>query len=322
MQAHHPLRREYNTSIGALYKALTLAKHKVDWRALTYGERGLDRYDLMILGLGTMSEFSCNYLYEVLWATQFDRVLFLVNDWKANATIQLLRDGDIFRDFVWKNNGGEKRADFSQKQKAQLEKLREKMWYHDQLIGPFFSGWGDRSIITRDTPFEKGVLHEFDPSAFYLKHWQDQELELTDWEKRKKQWVYGALSDYSRWHKRLHNDDWPIISFNKKSFIPEKSLMELYCKSMGIIFPRYKASGSGWWRARYCHAIVAKNVIYAVQDEIPVSSFPWKDMDGIEQMSIREVMKMATEQHEILMGYMPSWKSTVAHIDRIVKEWK
>ena len=318
MQAHRPRRREYNTSINALYHALLAAKHDVDWRALEYNEkRALTQYDLVILGLGTMSEFSCTYLYEMLLATRADNVLYLVNDWKANMTIRNLMEGDIFREFVMKNNTGNRipieriKAD-----RKLLEKCRTSMFKSSpQLIGPFFEGWGDRRIITNDTPFEH--IHEFDPSTFYL-NWWEKHRDVVIPKNKKKVWVYGALSDYSKWHLKL-GAEWPIHAFNKKTFIPEEELMKLYAQSRGIIFPKYKASGSGWWRARYCHAILCQNVMYADQSEWATTKL-WDSIEHIEKMASKQLTDFAHYQRETLLRGMPSWKRTVDTVNNIVQE--
>jgi len=318
MQARRPRRREYNTSINALYHALVQAKHDVDWRALEYDEkRALTQYDLVILGLGTISEFSCTYLYEMLLASRAENVLYLVNDWKANMTIRNLMEADIFRDFVMKNNTGKRlpiarvKAD-----RKKLEDCREKMFQgKPRLLGPFFEGWGDRAIITKETPFKS--IFEFDPSTFYLdwwkKHWKVEIPKV-----KKKEWVYGALSNYARWHDRL-GAKWPIRAFNKKTFIPEEDLVKLYAKSAGMLMPRYKASGSGWWRARYCHAILCENLMYADRDEWEGTKL-WHSIEEMEKMTAKMRTDFAYYQRGTLLREMPSWKRTIDQINNVILE--
>lgn len=329
MQANHVRRRNYNTSIRALHAALVAAKHDVEWRPLAYQEKGLgEKYDVIILGLGTISEFSCTALYETLWASQYDNVLYLVNDWKANATIKLLRDGDIFRDFVMRNNTHTARAhpEIVWKDRKQLEKLRNNMFRReDNLIGPFFD-WGDRDIILEDTPFTS--IFEFNPTAFYLKEWGKVKIPA----RKKKQWVYGALADYSKWHQRL-GAKWPIIAHNKKTFVPETELMEEYAASHGIIFPRYKASGSGWWRARFCHAILAKCYIYCDVTEVreimadsgvvardQKLAFPRLDLPHVETLKPKVIQELAAVQHKAILDRTPKWKDVVESVHLIIQE--
>ncbi len=317
MQTNRPSRRTYNTSINALYQALTQAKHKVDWRPLEFNEKKLDRkYDLLIIGLGTISEFSCTYLYETLLATQYDNVLYLVNDWKANATIKLLQNGELFREFVLRNNTGKKfDSKFIAKYEREIEKCRNQMFRQkDNLLGPFFP-WGDRNIILEGTPFSS--LYEFNPTSFYMKHWTHIQLP----KKKKRQWIYGALSDYSKWHTRLQTQ-WPVQAFNKKTFIPEEDLVDLYAKSYGILMPKYKASGSGWWRARYCHGVTCENVMYAEETEwgnlaeqmhLPIGS--------IEDMTDRQLNQFAQFQADKIIELTPKWFQVVNHVNEIVEGW-
>jgi len=314
MQANRPRRRDYNTSINAFYQALLASKHEVDWRMLEYDEKGLDKYDLLILGLGTISEFSCNHLYETLLATKYNNVLYLVNDWKANATVRILRDNNIFRDFVLKNNTGN-RLDKKKvlKDAKRIEDCRDKMFRRrDNLVGPFFS-WGDRRIIIDNTPFER--IYEFNPTAFYLNHWKSR---ISTCKTRTKRWVYGALADYSKWHKKL-GAKWPILSFTKKTFIPENELIQKYSESYGMLMPKYKASGSGWWRARYCHAVLCKNVIYSDLSELAGTKM-WEDISIIETKSTKQLDDFAAYQSMVIKRAAPSWKTVIEIVDDIVSK--
>lgn len=316
MQANRPRRREYNTSIAALYQALIAAKHQVDWRSVGYDEEDLEKkYDVLLLGLGTMSEFSCTNLYEILLASRYDNVIYFVNDWKANATIKLLETGDIFRDFVLRNNATvpEKREQLVKDEKK-IERCRAKMFRFggENLLGPFFN-WGDRDIITNGTPFTK--IHEFNPTIYYMKHW-DGKIEVPA--KKTKQWVYGALSDYSKWHTKL-GASWPIRAFNKKTFIPEPELVELYAQSYGLLLPKYKASGSGWWRARYCHGMLCQNVIHGDETELRELNL-WDAIDYIEGLSNKRLTELARVQKETIMKLTPSWRRVVRELDLTIRE--
>ncbi len=316
MQANRPRRREYNTSIAALYQALLMAKHKVDWRSVGYDESDLEKeYDVVLLGLGTMSEFSCTSLYEILLASRAENVMYFVNDWKANATIKLLETGEIFRDFVLKNNATvpEKRERVI-KDRKKIERCRAEMFKdrETRLLGPFFP-WGDRDIITNGTPFTK--IHEFNPTSYYMKHW-DGKIEIPA--KKTKQWIYGALSDYSKWHTRL-GASWPIRAFNKKTFIPEPELVELYAQSYGLLLPKYKASGSGWWRARYCHGMLCQNVIYGDESELRDPGI-WDSLDYIEGLSSKRLTELARHQKEAIMNITPKWRRVVCELDMTIRE--
>lgn len=316
MQANRPRRREYNTSINALYHAIQEAGHDVDWRPLEFNEK-LTEYRLVILGLGTVSEFSCTYLYESLLATRASNVLYLVNDWKANATIKLIQETDVFRDFVFKNNTGNRLPGrLISKNEDRIERCRAKMFRGRQLMGPFFDGWGDRTIITDGTPFKR--INEFDPSAFYLQRWG--KVKTTDDVKREERWIYGALSDYSKWHGRL-DASWPIVGFNKKTFVPEEQLVrDFYATSWGILFPRYKASGSGWWRARYCHAILCRNVIYGDSSEfLGLPEDFHMHIGTIEKATERTRRTFADYQRSTLRSHIPDWSKVVENVDSIVK---
>lgn len=319
MQQNRIKKRVYNTSINALYHALLAAKHTVDWRRLEFDERDLDtKYDLLILGLGTISEFSCTALYETLLATQYDHILYLVNDWKANTTIKLLRDGDLFREFVMRNNTGKNCSPetLTKNVRTLIEGCRKYMFRHsDNVLGPFFA-WGDRKIIIDDTPFS--YIHEFNPTSFYLKQWK-KKIDIPT--RKKKRWVYGALADYAKWHDRLHLT-WPVLAYNKKTFIPEDELIRQYAQSYGMLMPKYKASGSGWWRARYCHAVLCENVIYAdpteFDDEVKELYQP---VSVIENLSTVRLKNLAAAQKEKILQLTPKWDHVIDSVNQIVMEY-
>ena len=321
MQANRTRRREYNTSIRALYEALLQAKHKVEWRPLEYGEK-LSKYDRVILGLGTISEFSCSYLYEALMATAYDKMIYLVNDWKANATIRLLEHGELFREFVMRNNTG-KRLDPAKikKDARRLETLRKQMFDGKKVLGPFFK-WGDRQIIFGTTPFQPSQICEFDPSAFYLNLPEWSDIEVYKPKERARRWVYGALADYTRWDRKLENE-WPIVRFNKKTFIPENDLVrEWYATSWGMLLPHYQASGSGWWRARYCHAVLCENVMYGDASELDalqaLTGVHGDSIRDIEDYPMKGLIKLAKAQANELREQMTPWKETVENVHAIV----
>lgn len=317
MQVNGSRRREYNTSINALYNALIDAKHSVEWRPIEYNEKKIHKeFDLLILGLGTMSEFSCQYLYNILLASRSNNVLYLVNDWKANKTIKLLQEGDLFREFVLKNNAGKKLPiQRVLEDRRLLETCRNEMFRQkDNLLGPFFA-WGDRSIITEGTPFE--TIYEFNPSSFYLKYWRKR---VSVPKVKHRQWVYGALNDYAKWHLRL-GLNWPVHAFNKKTFIPEDALVELYAKSYGMLMPRYSASGSGWWRARFCHAMICENVIYADEKEWgDIAKEMYLPANEIEKLSPFALRGFAKDQNAELVKRTPRWDQVVDTIDSVIHE--
>lgn len=316
MHANQPRRRDYNTSINALYHAMKAAKHDVEWRPLEYGERKIfNDFDLLILGLGTMSEFSCQYLYETLLASEGENVLYLVNDWKANTTLKMLRDADLFREFVLKNNTGKRLpAERVMQDAKKLETCRRRMFDRkNNLLGPFFH-WGDRNVILDGTPFTS--IYEFNPTAFYLRQWQNIKIA----KRKEKQWVYGALDNYTKWHTRL-GATWPIRAFNKKTFIPEDELVSLYAKSHGMLMPKYKASGSGWWRARYCHGILCENVMYAEEKEWnDMAKFVYAPLEEVEQLSVRKLKEYAAFQRDQIMKFTPKWHQFVDRVDSVLQE--
>ena len=310
----------FGSGIVALHEALLKAKHTVEWRQIAYAEKGLQKYDLLILGLGALGDFSNQFLYQVIHASQYDNVLFLIDDWRANGALRGLRDNDIFREFLFKNGTGKHVApETVKKDRKLLEKLREKMFRKKtNLLGSFFE-FGDRDIILEDTPFTE--VKGYDPSSF-LYNFRLKKEKLVQPARRIERWVYGSLGDHKRWHNKL-DAQWPIVCHMRKhgNFLTEPELLKEYIKSTGMLAPMYQASGSGWWRPRYIHAAYTRTPMFG--DESEAGGFHrnyWKPIDEIEAMSRNERKSFADDQHEMVMDAIPSWNHLVDSIDEIVRE--
>lgn len=310
----------FGSGIVALHEALLKAKHKVEWRKIEYAEKGLQKYDLLILGLGALGDFSNQFLYQIIHASQYDHVLFLIDDWRANGALRGLRDNDIFREFLFKNGTGKHVAPETIKNDRKLlEKLRDKMFRKKtNLLGSFFE-FGDRDIILEDTPFTE--VKGYDPSSF-LYNFRLKKEKLVQPSRRIERWIYGSLGDHKRWHKKL-DAQWPIVVHMRKhgNFLTEPELLKEYIKSTGMLAPMYQASGSGWWRPRYIHAAYTRTPMHG--DVTEAGGFGkgyWRSVGEIEEMSRNERIDFADLQHKLLMKAIPSWDKVVDSIDEIVRE--
>jgi len=310
----------FGSGIVALHAALIEAGHSVDWRQIEYAEKGLDKYDLLILGLGALGDFSNQFLYQIIHASQYDHVLFLIDDWRANGALRGLRNNDIFREFLFKNGTGKHVAPHViRRDEKLLEKLRAKMFRKkDNLLGSFFE-FGDRSIILDDTPFID--VMSYDPSSFLYKYrLLKEKIEPTA--RRIERWVYGSLGDHHRWEKKL-GANWPIVCHMRKhgNFLTEPQLLREYAKSTGMLAPMYQASGSGWWRPRYIHAAYTRTAMFG--DESEAGGFGknyWLPIEEIEALSRKELKEFANEQHRIVLKTIPKWKDVIEKIDEIASE--
>lgn len=310
----------FGSGIVALHAALCKAKHTVEWRKISYAEKGLQKYDLLILGLGALGDFSNQFLYQIIHASQYDNVLYLIDDWRANGALRGLRDNDIFRDFLFKNGTG-KHVDpaIIKKDRKLLEKLREKMFRKKtNLLGSFFE-FGNRSIILEDTPFTD--VMGYDPSSFLYNYRLKQE-KIVQPARRITRWIYGSLNDHKRWHRKL-GAEWPIVVHMRKygNFLTETELLQEYVKSTGMLAPMYQASGSGWWRPRYIHAAYCRTPMHGDETECGgFGSSYYESVNEIELMSRLQLRDFANLQHTLVMKSIPSWDHVVDSIHEIVEE--
>lgn len=317
VQARAPRPGFFGSGIVALHEALVQLKHTVEWRKLEYNEN-LRQYDLLILGLGALGDFSNSFLYQIIRASEYDNVLFLIDDWRANGALRGIRDNDIFRDFLFKMATG-RHVDPAvvKKDRKLLEKLREKMFRQKtNLIGSFFE-FGDRKIILEDTPFED--VHSYDPSSFLYKY-RLQKEKLEQPSSRIKRWIYGSLGDHHRWVKKL-GTTWPVVCHMRKhgNFLTEPELLREYVKSAAMLAPMYQASGSGWWRPRYIHAAYSRTPMYGDWTEsVGFGRGYWEPVQEIERLSNKERREFAEVQHKCVMKAIPSWAETKDRINSIV----
>ena len=323
VQSKFPRKNFYGSGIVALNHMLTSRGHKVDWRRIEYGETRLDRkYDLVIIGLGAPGDFSCCFLHTCIMASAYENVVYLIDDWRANGAIRSILSCDLGRDFLLKINSG-KYVERQQLKKdlPRLEKLRAAMFKKRILFGSMWE-WGDRSILLEDTPFEE--CYHYDPSPFLLKYrlHNVKPLPMRD---RKKRWIFGALKSYARWIKNL-GASWPVIEHCRKNgnFLPEPVLVEQeYTQSIGVLAPSYQASGSGWWRPRYLHALAAGCIMHGDETEGKlIHKKYWRPIEEIEEMSSSARKQLLAFQYETLLSRLPKLKEETDRVDAMFDEFK
>ena len=299
-------RHDFKTATEFFYQVFSSLKGvKVDWRAVEYNE-DVSGYDIVIIGLGHVGEYSCVYLYNILSIVKrCKRIILFVDDWKVESIINGLLTRDLGRDFIVNNNmkavgGG---IGF----KCVYSGVNNLIHKQSSLLAPMFN-WGYHQKLVEFTPITE--LITLDPSPYFIKQLLKHDGYL-DFSKNN-QWICAALNNYDKQLKRLQRS-WPIIHFNKKNFVSEEQLFEMYCMSAGMVVPKYKASGTGWWRMRFNHAEVAKNVIYT--EDIPLQD----DTDGTFRVSIKFIegyekkalKKYIDLQMDFLQSYQITWQQTL-----------
>lgn len=169
--------------------------------------------------------------------------------------------------------------------------------YHSE-----FAVWGDRVTVV-------------DPSAHYMimTNKKGSEIQLN----RARRWVVACLMDWAP----MYDYTWPVIEFtgntfeddpktNKKKRHPRvlEAVVEVaYSENFGLIIPKYAATKSGWWRARYVQAVKYNNVISGdLHPEMQDPAFAVSVAD-IESMTDTELADVIVKQN---LALARSWETT------------
>lgn len=231
-------------------------------RAVIPGE-DLSYFDKVIVFIAPHDSIAAGYRWSGLWAlASRPDAIVAVDDWQY-FTIQpkirtALAAGRFFR-FV------DELPEWSRVE--EVDAITSKPWVRSKILDvahrmvhdmpfehiliPLFK-WYIESKIGFELS-DKSKIVPIDPSNFIKMRKVEYDYKTLG---KEKQWVIGSLFDHSNYVRNL-NLKWPLKKFGHKktqTVLSEPMLCEEYAKSFGIISPKYKTSGDGWWRMRYVHS--------------------------------------------------------------------
>jgi hypothetical protein len=284
----------------------------------------LSAYDKVIVFIAPHDSIAAGYRWGGLWALAArPDAIVAVDDWQY-YTIQMklasaLAAGRFYRFVYDMPNWSRKEevAAFTDEIAEKIKNLAKSMCHEipfKNVLMPLFT-WHDQSKIGFRITNKEEKIVPIDPSRFI-------ELESHDCSQKAKQWVCGSLFDHSAYMSKL-DLKWPIVKVGHKKtqrVLSEADLCKLYANSLGIISPKYRTSGDGWWRMRYVHAAKYCNILCLSPQEATKMHWSFKTSGScFERLTDYEIIRNRNNQVSWLRENFESKKSVLTKIAEVLK---
>lgn len=249
------------------------AGYEVDHRPVE-PEEDLRAYDLIFMGVSSLSSITAGNSYGALWAIgeaveKGLPMLFYIDDWKmhgiqGNAVSLLNKPETITKEFFKGRHHYDWAVDNVDLVKKGLEVLAND-WV--DVVMPLYKN-GDHDLFKPKMPEGTNII-AIDPTAFYTPY----DIEHRAYAEKKDQWVFGILSDQQNWLKKL-NLGWELAHRGSKASkaeaggMPEPELVQMYADSWGVLSCPYWHAGSGWLRIRHDHAAFTGSILVSQSKEL------------------------------------------------------
>ncbi len=278
---------------------------QVDHRAVIPGEN-LQVYDKVIVFIAPHDSIAAGYRWSGLWAlaARGDAIV-AVDDWQY-YTIQMKLTSALAADRFYRFV--DERPDWSRREEVQgfndypaakraVKELAYSMCWDipfKHILMPLFPWYDPNKIGFRLK--DKDKIVPIDPSLIV----RPPDVPFVG--EKKRQWVAGSLFDHSDYINKL-GLTWPLLKFGHKKtqvVLSEPDLCKIYAESYGIISPKYRTSGDGWWRMRYVHAAEYYNILLMSPEERA-------NMPGIFKLSVQDIENRSNSSLHSLMVQQSKW---------------
>lgn len=294
--------------VAKLYRDMTAhAGYEVEQRKIVPGGEDITQYDALLFGVSPVNALSARYAYGGLYILQEARnkgvpVVFFIDDWQSHLIKSAAKTmvNDVKRMVKPLMEGA--RADYEWGKAnvdsflPTLEYLALEQW--PTLIMPTYRD-GDLSLFKKKIPANKRMVG-IDPTAFYTPY----DTVIPDDSDRKREWVFGILSDQRKWMDKINEDrTWDIAHKGGKASkadegMPEPELVQMYADSWGVLSCPYWHAGSGWFRIRHEHTMGTRSVLYS-ERELSFMGEPFDlSISQIEALNNAELRELADAQHD------------------------
>jgi hypothetical protein len=295
-------RLKYDPVAQLFARTIEKAGYTIEHRAVE-PEEDLTKFDLIFMGVSSLSSITAGYSYGALWAIGEAKkhnlpMLFFIDDWKmhgiqGNAVGLLNKPETITKDFFKGRHHYDWAVENVDLVKAGLEVLATD-WF--DVVMPLYKN-GDHDLFKPKMPEGTNII-AIDPTDFYTDYGIPHTLAVD----KKDQWVFGILSDQQKWLEKL-DLGWPLAHRGSKASkaeaggMPESELVQMYADSWGVLSCPYWHAGSGWLRIRHDHAALTGSILVSQSKELSFIS-PAYDVTvkEVEAMSLEEKMETANAQ--------------------------
>lgn len=295
-------RLKYDPVAQLFARAIVAAGYNVEHRP-TVPEEDLTKFDLIFMGVSSLSSITAGYSYGALWAIGEAKkhnlpILFFIDDWKmhgiqGNAVGLLNKPETITKPFFEGRHHYDWATENVDKVAAGLEVLSTD-WF--DTVMPLYKN-GDHDLFKPKMPEGTNII-AIDPTDFYTQYDVKQVLSI----EKKNQWVFGILSDQQKWLEKL-DLGWELAHRGSKASkaeaggMPESELVQMYSDSWGVLSCPYWHAGSGWLRIRHDHAASVGSILVSQSKELSFISEAYDvTVKEVEAMTLNQKGEVAYEQ--------------------------
>lgn len=318
-------RLKYDPVAQLFARAIEHAGYTIEHRP-TEPEEDLSQFDLIFMGVSSLSSITAGYSYGALWAIGEARkqnlpMLFFIDDWKmhgiqGNAVGLLAKPETITKKFFEGRQHYAWAQENVDKVKAGLEVLATD-WF--DVVMPLYKN-GDHDLFKPKMPEGTNII-AIDPTDFYTDYNIPHTLAMD----KKDQWVFGILSDQQKWLEKL-DLGWELAHRGSKASkaeaggMPESELVQMYSDSWGVLSCPYWHAGSGWLRIRHDQAASSGAILVSQSKELSFIS-PAYDVTvkEVEAMSLSEKLEVANEQARAWYTNKTSQAEAALRIDEAIQ---
>jgi len=318
-------RLKYDPVAQLFARAIEHADYEIEHRPVV-PEEDLSSFDLIFMGVSSLSSITAGYSYGALWAIGEARknnlpMLFYIDDWKmhgiqGNAVGLLNKPDQITKDFF----KGRQHYEWAQQNvdlvKAGLEVLSTD-WF--DVVMPLYKN-GDHDLFKPKMPEGTNII-AIDPTDFYT----DYDITIPAPEDRKDEWVFGILSDQQNWLKKL-NLGWELAHRGSKASkaeaggMPEPELVQMYADSWGVLSCPYWHAGSGWLRIRHEHSAQTASILVSQSKELSFISDAYDvTVKDVEAMTLEQKIETAQRQSLAWFANKTSQDEAAAQIHEAIQ---
>lgn len=309
--------------------AETALNMEVESRPVIPGE-SLARYDRVVVFVSALLQMNTLHAPGALWAlNQRPDAHAWIDDWQTHYIFAQMKVINRMPRYLWDPtsclsaaNRAASQRDIKPVLKKIIDGTIDALMTNgfNCVVAPMFR-WGDPEKLD----FNGGKIKRFktwDPSGYVYEKEAWVEECVVPFAERRRAWSMAALGDHARWLSEL-GISWDVDRFGHKSFATRKHMEADVIKhyatnTSGILSPNYRAARSGWWRARWNHAVLTQSLVGCSLDESPNHElFP--PPIAIERTSKKGLIELQKDQAWWLAANTSTFKMVAEQLASILR---
>lgn len=314
----------YITSAPLVAEMLQRAGHTVDWRPTIFGEEGIEKYDIVMLGCSDPNSYTgMVHRYGAYWALlKARRLMIWFDDWRIKGQFHawVQQPEALWQTRMLHNDRlpeHEQAIVYKNAINSAVMSMRDE---HRPAVMAQLFNWGNDQQFMKEVP-EAKWLARFDISGLVPKVLRQPPRPLAQ---RTKGWVAASLTQVDDWTDKLQLT-WPLIKQAKpkgRAFGGWKKIREvelvntLYADHTGILCKPYSHAGSGWWRSRFNYAVETRSVLLGDMKEVSAIGESFRLTPSlVESMNDADLQDLANRQAAEFLGWQDSPERAIERLN-------